>query len=119
MDSYKLTRFTGPKTDREKEKILEAVEILDRLGIPLEEIFTSKQWRRVERLALVLLSLGDLRSDTPWSSIKSRDDGVSMTTRNIIDFVNHHYSESISRGSYDDFKRKEIDLLLPDSIVIP
>lgn len=119
MDSYELTRFTGPKTDREKEKISEAVEILGRLGIPLEKMFTSKQWRRVERLALVLLSLGDLRSDTPWLSIKSRDDGVSMTTRNIIDFVNHHYSESISRGSYDDFKRKEIDLLLPDSIVIP
>ncbi|NEQ95234.1 MAG: restriction endonuclease, partial [Cyanothece sp. SIO2G6] len=30
-----------------------------------------------------------------------------------------HYSESISRGSYDDFKRKEIDLLLSDSIVVP
>jgi hypothetical protein len=118
MASYNLTRFTSPKTEQQKRKILEAVEILSRLDIPLEQ-FTSKQWRRVERLALVLLSLGDVRPDTPWSSVKSRDDGVSMTTRSIIDFINEHYSESISKGSYDDFKRKEIDLLLPDSIVVP
>jgi hypothetical protein len=42
-----------------------------------------------------------------------------MTTRNIINFINEYYSESLSRGSYDDFKRREIDLLLPDSIVVP
>jgi type II restriction enzyme len=119
MASYNLTRFTGPKTEQQKIKILEAVEILSQLGIPLEELFTSKQWRRVERLAIVLLSLGDVRPDTPWPSIKSKEDGVSITTRNIIDFVNEHYSESISKGSYDDFKRKDIDLLFPDSIVIP
>jgi BsuBI/PstI restriction endonuclease domain/BsuBI/PstI restriction endonuclease HTH domain len=119
MTSYNLTRFTTPKTEQQKTKILEAVEILSRLGIPLEQLFTFKQWRRVERLALVLLSLGDVRPDTPWLSVKSREDSVSITTRNIIDFINQHYSESISKGSYDDFKRKEIDLLLPDSIVIP
>jgi len=118
MAPYTLTRFTGPKTEQQKRKILEAVEILSRLGIPLER-FRSRQWRRVERLALVLLSLGDVRSDTPWLSVKSRDDGISITTRNIIDFINEHYSEVINRGSYDDFKREEIDFLLPDSIVIP
>jgi BsuBI/PstI restriction endonuclease domain/BsuBI/PstI restriction endonuclease HTH domain len=118
MAPYNLTRFTGSKTDHQKRKILEAVQILSRLGIPLET-FTSRQWRRVERLALVLLSLGDVRPNTPWLSVKSRDDGISITTRNIIDFINEHYSEVINRGSYDDFKRKEIDFLLPDSIVIP
>jgi hypothetical protein len=119
MTLYNLTRFTGLKTEPQKRKILEAVEVLSRLGIPLEKMFTSKQWRRVERLALVLLSLGDVKPDTPWSLVKSKDDGVSVTTRNIIDFINEHYSESISKGSYDDFKRKEIDVLLSDSIVIP
>jgi hypothetical protein len=119
MDSYNLTRFTGPKTEQQKRKILEAIEILSRLGIPLENLFTPTKWRRVERLALVLLSLGDVRPNTPWLSVKSRDDGISVTTRNIINFVNEHYSESISKGSYDDFKRKEIDMLLPDSMVIP
>jgi len=118
MTSYNLTRFTNSKTDQQQRKILDAVEILSRLGIPLEK-FTPKQWRRVERLALVLLSLGGVCPNTPWLSVKSKDDGVSITTRNIIDFINKHYSESISKGSYDDFKRKEIDLLLPDSIVIP
>lgn len=118
MATYNLTRFTGFKTKPQKRKIVEAVEILSQLGIPLEK-FTSRQWRRVERLALVLLSLGDVCPNTPWSSVKSRSDGVSVTTRNIINFINEHYSESISKGSYDDFKRKEIDMLLLDSIVIP
>jgi hypothetical protein len=118
MASYNLTRFTGSKTKQEKIKILEAVNILSQLGIPLEK-FTSRQWRKVERLALVLLSLGDVRPDTPWLSVKSREDGVSITTRNIIDFINKHYSEKMSSSSYDDFKRKEIDFLIPDSIVIP
>lgn len=118
MAFYNLTRFTGPKTEQQKRKILEAIQILDQLGIPLEH-YTSRQQRRVERLALVLLALGDLQPDEHWSNIKSKDDGVSVTTRSIIDFINEHYSESISRGSYDDFKRKELDVLVPDSIVVP
>lgn len=118
MDSYHLTRFTEPKTEQQKRKISEAVEILDQLGIPLET-YTLRQWRRVERLALVLLALGDVRPNTLWSEVKSRDDGVSVTTRGIISFINENYSESMSEGSYDDFKRKELDRLILDSIVAP
>jgi hypothetical protein len=118
MASYNLNRFTGSKTEQQKTKILDAVEILDRLGVPLGELFNSKQWRRVERLALVLLSLGDIQPDKPWSLVQSKDDQISMKTRDIIAFINKHYSESIKESSYDDFKRKEIDLLLADSIVV-
>ncbi|NEQ96471.1 MAG: hypothetical protein F6K30_07075 [Cyanothece sp. SIO2G6] len=75
MASYNLTRFTGSKTKQQKAKILEAVEILSRLGIPLEQLFTAKQWRRVERLALVLLSLGDMRPNIPWELTQIGDDG--------------------------------------------
>ncbi len=118
MASYNLTRFTEPKTKRQKIKILEAVEILGKLGIPLE-MYTKRQWRRVERLALVLLTLGDIRPNTSWSEVKSKDDSVSITTRKIIEFINEHYSESMSKSSYDDFKRQELDLLTHDSIVQP
>jgi type II restriction enzyme len=118
MASYDLARFTGPKTEQQQNKILDAVEILSRLGIPLER-YTKQQWRRVERLALVLLTLGDIRPDTSWAEVKSKDDGVSITTRGVIEFINEYYSESMSRGSYDDFKRKELDQLVLDSIVIP
>jgi type II restriction enzyme len=115
MTAYNLTRFTGSKTEQQKRKILEAVEILDQLGIPLETL----TWRRVERLALVLLTLADVRPDTPWSKAKGRNDGVSVTTRNIVTFVNKYYSETLKDSSYDDFKREELDRLLPDSIVVP
>lgn len=115
--SYRLKRFTGSKTNQQKRKILEAVEILDQLGIPLEK-YNQKQWRRVERLALVLLALSDIHPNQSWSRAKSKNDCISTTTREIIDFINQYYSESMSSGSYDDFKRKEIDFLMLDSIVV-
>lgn len=118
MNPYHLTRFTGNKTEQQKTKIREAVKILEQLGIPLNKLFTSRQWRRVERLALVLLSLGDIQPNKSWSSIKGKDDCVSVKTREIIEFINTYYSESIKKSSYDDFKRKEIDLLVSDSIVV-
>jgi type II restriction enzyme len=117
MAAYHLTHFTGRKTKPQKKKILEAVEILDQLGFPFE-MYNSRQWRRVERLALVLLTLGSVKPSTPWAEAKSRDDGISTTTRGIIAFVNKYYSEDISKGSYDDFKRQEIDRLNLDSIVV-
>ena len=116
--SYKIDKFTGEKSYIERKLIQEAVDILFSLGIPVEK-FTERQVRRVERLALVLLALGDMKPNNKWSKIKSKDDNISLTTRDIIKFVNQHYSENIADSSYDDFKRKEIDLLLLDGIVIP
>jgi len=118
MSAYQLKRFRGAKTNTQKQKILDGVVILEQLGIPLDQMYTPAQWRRVERLALVLLALGDVRSDTLWTELKSRDEDICTTTRGIITFINAHYSEQISAGSYDDFKRKEIDRLFIDSIVV-
>lgn len=115
--SYKLDKFTGEKSNKQKKLIQEAIDILFFLGIPVEK-FNKRQIRRVERLALVLLALGDIKPENKWNEIKSKDDKVSLTTRDIIKFVNKYYSEKIADSSYDDFKRKEIDLLILDGIVV-
>lgn len=116
--SYKIDKFTGEKSITQRKNIQDAVDILFHLGIPVEK-FNERQVRRVERLALVLLALGDIKPENKWDEIKSKDNNISLTTRDIIKFVNQYYSEKIADSSYDDFKRKEIDLLLLDGIIIP
>lgn len=116
--TYEIKRFTGKKTKKQKYIIQDAVNILSELGIPIEK-YSSRQVRRVERLGLVLLALGDLKPNMQWSEIKSKNDHISLTTRDIIKFLNANYSEKIADSSYDDFKRIEIDQLILDGIVIP
>jgi len=115
--TYIIKKFTGKKTKKQKVIIQEAVNILSALGIPIEN-YSARKVRRVERLGLVLLALGNLKPNMKWSDIKSKDDQVSLTTRGIIKFVNANYSENLADSSYDDFKRKEIDQLTLDGIVV-
>jgi hypothetical protein len=115
--TYEIKRFTGKKTKKQKTLIQDAVDILSQLGIPIEN-YTIRQVRRVERLGLVLLALGDLKPNMEWSEIKSKNDRISLTTRDIIKFLNANYSEKIADSSYDDFKRIEIDQLILDGIVV-
>lgn len=114
---YEIKKFSGKKTKKQKSIIQDAVNILSELGIPMEN-YSSRQVRRVERLGLVLLALGDLKPNMKWSEIKSKNDHISLTTRDIIKFLNANYSEKIADSSYDDFKRIEIDQLILDGIVI-
>jgi len=87
--SYEIDKYTGNKTANEKKLIQEAVDILFEMGIPVEK-YTKRQVRRVERLALVLLALGGIKPNMKWNQIKSKDDKISLTTRDIIKFVNRN-----------------------------
>lgn len=103
------------KSPQVQDLVNEALHILDHLGIPVE----GKTARRLERMALAFLAVCDVKVSNDWAKAKSLDDGYALTTRGIIDYVNKHFAEDISRGSYDDIRRK--DLLYPAlaRIVIP
>jgi type II restriction enzyme len=54
--------------------------------------------------ALAVLSCCGLKPEMPWNS--AQDVRVhSLTTRQIISFVNQYYGENIAAGSYDDVRR--------------
>lgn len=54
--------------------------------------------------ALAVLSCCGLKPEMPWKS--AQDVRVhSLTTRQIISFVNQYYGENIAAGSYDDVRR--------------
>jgi type II restriction enzyme len=94
------------KTSKRRELINEALDILSAFGIPM-----TGTARALERMAEAFLAVADVTKLQGWAKAKSLSDGRSLKTRDIIEYVNRHFGENISRGSYDDVRRR--DLLLP------
>lgn len=97
--------LTGTRTESVRQLIFSMLDILASAGIPLEGMTD----RRLERMAEACLAVGGIRETL--AEAVSAEDGLFLKTRDIIAFMNRHYGENISPGSYDDVRRK--DLLLP------
>jgi type II restriction enzyme len=92
------------------QKIIdEALEILEVVGIPL----TGKTERAMERIAISFLAVAGVTSN--WKQAKNN---TNLRTRDIINFVNEHFEETISSGSYDDIRRKDLKLLILSDLII-
>lgn len=100
------------KTDRLKILINEALDILNSAGIP----FAGKRQRGLESMAMAFLAVaGVIKS---WKEAKGQNEHRHLKTRDIIKFINEHYEENISSGSYDDMRRKHLKLpVLADLIL--
>ncbi|MFZ1249806.1 MAG: BsuBI/PstI family type II restriction endonuclease [Candidatus Saccharimonadales bacterium] len=101
------------KTKATQRLISIADHILQSIGFPVEDLTP----RRRERIAMALLATANIRNSDELHSPKTTDDGVVMKTRDIISFLNTHFGESISSGSYDDIRRKDLKLLVIGGIV--
>jgi type II restriction enzyme len=76
--------------------------------------------RRQERLALAFFAVANIKPDTPWSAAAVHGDGSEwrVTTREIIQFENTHWEQTISSGSYDDIRRVDLAALVLAGIVL-
>lgn len=106
-----MKNYIGESTKSKpvKHLINEALRILDAVGIPVE----SKTKRALERMAVCFLAVAEVTKD--WK--KAKDD-TNLKSRDIIKFVNDNFEENISSGSYDDIRRKDLDLLVLADIVV-
>lgn len=95
------------KSPEIQQLINEALYLLERFGVPMSGLSA----RRLERMGLAFLAVADMKRPGEWNRTQDVTEGRSMKTRDIIEFVNEHFGENISSGSYDDIRRK--DLLLP------
>ena len=102
-----ISKIATKKTNTVKQKIVEALEILEAVGVPCEDLTP----RRLEKMAMSFMATANITLDTPWAACSSAQDGHILRTREIITFINQHFDENISSGSYDDIRRK--DLLRP------
>lgn len=82
------------------------LDIFAEIGLPLAGL-TSK---RLQRMAEACMAIGGIK--TSFSEVRSVKDGIFMRTREIIQHENAYFGESISLGSYDDIRRKDLKLLV-------
>lgn len=106
MKNY-ITKST--KSRKNKKLINEALDILESVGIPVN----TKSERGLERMAVCFLAVAGVTSD--W---KKANDSKHLKTRDIIRIVNQSFEETISPGSYDDIRRKDLKLLVLADLVI-
>ncbi len=102
-----ISKIAKKKTAPVKQKIIEALEILEAVGVPCEDLTP----RRLEKMAMSFMATANIMLKTPWAACSAVQDGHILRTREIIAFINQHFEENISSGSYDDIRRK--DLLRP------
>ena len=95
------------KTEAIQQIINEALDILESVGIPMD-----KTERSLERMAVCFLAVAGVTKK--WSEAK---ENTNLKSRSIITFVNEHFEENISSGSYDDIRRKDLKLLVLADII--
>lgn len=108
-----FVQLAGKK--RQTQKVVnEALHILSALGIP----FHGLSPRRLEKMAMAFLAVCDVHKSGTWESAKDSTSGRALTSRQIIQYVNLHFEEQISSGSYDDIRRKDLKLPAVAGIIL-
>lgn len=102
------------KTPEAQQTINAMLQVLDAAGIPLGHL----TGRRLERMALAVLACGDIKTVAGFKSAKTLADRYELRTRDIIGYINEHYGENISSGSYDDIRRKDLELPVLAGVVM-
>ena len=87
--------------------------MLQAFGVPL----SSATQRQREMSAMCFLAVAGITHSADWQSAGTHP-GSPLGTRQIIDFINKHFEEGISRGSYDDIRRKHLRGAVLAGIVI-
>lgn len=101
-----------PKTPvKIKNLIWKLLDIFQLIGVPVQDTP-----RNLEKMAKAAMAVGGIRKS--FQDAISETEGVFLRTRDIITFENKYYGESISPGSYDDIRRKDLKLLLESGIVV-
>ena len=86
----------------------EALDILDSVGIPID-----KTERGLERMAICFMAVAGVKK--AWEEARL---DMRLRSRDVINYVNEHFSETISSGSYDDIRRKDLKYLVLSGLVI-
>ncbi len=102
------------KENEVQELINHTLFILENFGIPL-----NQTPRRLERMAIAFLAVSDVKNIKQIKQAKNLSDNTHvLKTREIIEYVNQHFQENISSGSYDDIRRKDLKLLVAAGIIL-
>lgn len=114
IDPNKCKTFAN-KTSKVQALINHTIFILDNFGVPIIGVTP----RRLERMALAFLAVSDVKTLKDFKNAKNlKDNSHALKTRDIIEYVNKHFQEKISSGSYDDIRRKDLKYLVAAEIIL-
>ena len=102
----------GKKNPEQSRMINNALFMLESFGVPTSEMTT----RQRIKMAMGFLALANMRRGKRWPDAQDVTT-VKLGTKDIIRYVNKHFNEKISLGSYDDIRRKDLKPLLQAGIV--
>lgn len=97
-----------------RKLINEAAEIIRAAGVPIDDLSN----RRIERMSMCLLGLCEITKPGAWQQTKSLSNERILGTRQIISFMNQYFEESLSHGSYDDIRRRDLLRLTGMGLVV-
>lgn len=104
------------KNSKKSQKIIavieQAIEILDAIGIPIE----NKRERSLEKMAMSFLAVAGVIDN--WKEVQGLNEKRFLKTREIIQFINSNFEENISSGSYDDIRRKDLKFLVMGGFIL-
>lgn len=103
-------KIKGNKPGYVRSLVFSVLDVLQGLGIPMDNMTD----RRKERMAEACLAVSGVKRHFA----EATSEGVFLRTRDIICFMNENYGETISLGSYDDIRRKDLLLLVQSGIVV-
>lgn len=90
----------------EENKIVDALQVLESLGMPRAQ--------KNERSALCLLALLDLKNGQPWSDAASPLVGITP----MMEFARDHYDKQYAPNSRETFRRQTIHQLVAAGIAL-
>jgi len=113
MKMARRLKSTKKKSTTLCRLIDEGVEVLSRLGIPFDKLTP----RATEKMVMVFLAVADVKKRGNWQSARLREGKDALKSREIITYLNQHFGENISMGSYDDIRRKDLRLPVVAGII--
>lgn len=100
------------KTEKTKALLNEALDILKSVGVPFEK----KSARALENMAMCFLAVAGVTKN--WRDAKGQNENRHLRSKEIVHFINKHFEENISPGSYDDVKRKHLKRLVLADLIL-
>lgn len=113
IEPYRIKLNKKVKTPKVVAEVIYVVlGVLKEIGIPFE----GQTMFRLQRMAQACMAIGGIKSSI--HEVRSLSTGYSLSTKEIVRYENEYYNENISEGSYDDIRRKDLNLLVLANIAL-
>ena len=107
-------KVASKKSPQIKKLMIAGLVIIESVGVPITDLTP----RRLEKMSMAFLALCGMNKSRQWNESQSISDTYTLRTREIITYLNTHFEENISLGSYDDIRRKDLIRLVGMGLVI-